>query len=111
MSTVVIVLLSAIAGTVSWELAGWLLEGRRCIAVREKHPNELWGRCNLRRGHQLDHELHRYRHRSGAHLLSWSTAATGLAGEPATFMAMFDDPALMDETLASERRPRHRRRK
>jgi hypothetical protein len=109
-STVAVLLLTALGAIIGWELAGSLFEWNRCIAIREKRPHELWGRCDLRRGHQGDHELHRHRHRSGVHLLTWSTAATGMLGDPATFVVVVDDRGLMDETLAPERRPRHRRR-
>lgn len=48
------------AGILIWELAGWLLEHNRCIAIRDKRPGQDdWGRCDLRRRHDGLHMLER----------------------------------------------------
>ena len=47
-------------GILIWELSGWLLEGRRCIAVRDKRAGQYdWGRCDLSRHHDGLHMLER----------------------------------------------------
>jgi hypothetical protein len=66
------------AGILIWELAGWLIEHNRCIAIREPRTEDpRWGRCELRRGHDGLHALPRR-----AQQLRWSTDEIWLSPHP-----------------------------
>ena len=70
--------LAFVLGIIWWELAGWLFERNRCIAIRERRAGErYWGRCGLARRHDGLHRLDR-----GMDEVWWSTAEVPAGAVP-----------------------------